>query len=142
MNRNVRLGFRQFFAALSGLLSQPIFLALTIIGNSVICAGALGLYLIEHGRNPKVATLLDALWWAMSTITTVGYGDITPVTAAGKLLGICFMVLGTTLFWGFTAIFAAVLISPEVREMEHEIEDIEKTMHKVEKQLRREGTKG
>ena len=60
-----------------------------------------------------VGTFFDALWWSAATITTVGYGDFYPVTAAGRVAGIVAMVVGISAFGILTARFAAFLSSDE-----------------------------
>lgn len=107
------------------LISHPIFLALTIFGNLLITTGAVGLYLLEQGSNPHIKSLLDTIWWAVATVTTVGYGDITPMTPGGKIIGIILMIVGTALFWSYTALFADALISDELEDFETELRGIE-----------------
>ena len=51
-------------------------------------------YGAEHAVNKDFATYGDALWWAIVTITTVGYGDIVPITTAGRLSGVALMLAG------------------------------------------------
>ncbi len=46
----------------------------------------------EHGVNPEVATFEDSIWFVLQTITTVGYGDIIPVTAVGRVMGVISML--------------------------------------------------
>ncbi|HEX7467749.1 MAG TPA: ion channel [Methanobacterium sp.] len=48
-------------------------------------------YLAEHGVNPEVATYEDSIWFVLQTITTVGYGDIIPITGVGRLMGVISM---------------------------------------------------
>jgi hypothetical protein len=57
---------------------------------------AYGAWLLEHGVNPHIASFGDALYWSFTTVTTVGYGDLTPVTAGGRLLSgaLAFVGLG------------------------------------------------
>jgi voltage-gated potassium channel len=54
----------------------------------------------------------DALWWAVVTITTVGYGDRFPVTALGRLTGVGVMVAGIGIIGALASIFASALIPP------------------------------
>lgn len=96
------------------LIFSHSFLVVTIFGNSVITIFSLIFYWIEKEDNYLVASILDAFWWGFSTATTVGYGDIVPVTAAGKVLGICLMLLGTALFATFTALFAQTILEDEL----------------------------
>jgi voltage-gated potassium channel len=59
----------------------------------------------------NITTFNDALWWAVSTITTVGYGDHYPVTAAGRAIGIVLMIAGVGSFGVVAASAAAWFIS-------------------------------
>jgi len=55
-------------------------------------------YLFEHARNPAFATIGDSLWWAIVTITTVGYGDIVPQSTGGRLVAVLAMVFGIAVY--------------------------------------------
>ncbi len=59
----------------------------------VVIFGSL-MYLIEGPTNPKFASIPDSMYWAVTTMTTVGFGDITPETPAGRALATLIMVLG------------------------------------------------
>jgi voltage-gated potassium channel len=54
------------------------------------------MYFLERGAQPdKFGSIPAAAWWALATLTTVGYGDIVPVTPLGKMLGGVVMLLGS-----------------------------------------------
>jgi voltage-gated potassium channel len=55
---------------------------------------AVGVYVSEVGVNKAIQSPFDALWWGLTTMTTVGYGDVFPVTAEGRLSAAVLMVLG------------------------------------------------
>jgi len=116
--QHFNLGLSLFTKRLWGLMHQPVFIVLTVIGNSLIAIASLLLYHFEKGINPKINTWLDTLWWAVATVTTVGYGDISPVTTFGKIIGIFMMIVGTAIFWCYTALFAGAIMSEEAHEME------------------------
>lgn len=111
IRRHVTLGIELFTVRLKNLLLQPVFIVLTVLGNSLIAIASILLYHFEHGVNPRIDTPLDTVWWAVTTVTTVGYGDISPVTTPGKLIGIFMMIVGTALFWCYTALFASAILS-------------------------------
>ena len=53
------------------------------------------MYNFEHDAQPdKFTNAFDSIWWAMSALTTVGYGDVYPITVAGKVLGIITAIIG------------------------------------------------
>jgi len=67
-----------------------------------------GIYLIEHEVQPEAFGSIPAsMWWAISTLTTVGYGDVTPITPWGKFFGSCITLVGM----GMVALPAGILAS-------------------------------
>ena len=64
----------------------------------------------DVGENGRVHSFFDALWWSTATITTVGYGDIFPITAAGRIVGGFTMLVGISTFAIVTAKVAEVLV--------------------------------
>lgn len=70
----------------------------------------LGGYLLEHGKSSAFETLGDAMWWAFVSMTTVGYGDMVPVTAGGKILAIGVVVLGLAGIAVLTSIITKIFI--------------------------------
>lgn len=91
---------------------------------------------MEYGLNPKIQNYMDALWFSFSTVTTVGYGDITPITTAGRILGILMMLLGTTFFVTFTALFSNAILSTKISIVENEISSEEEKIEELIKLLK------
>ena len=67
-----------------------------VVAVSVMTAGAVVAYYAEHPVNPEFATFGDSLWWAIVTLTTVGYGDIVPETTTGRIAAIMIMLTGVS----------------------------------------------
>ena len=83
----------------------------------VILAGAIGVLLFEKRQYAsEINNFFDALWWALVTITTVGYGDLVPITFWGRIIGIIFILLGFILFSIFTAFIASTFIDIRIKE--------------------------
>ena len=61
-------------------------------------------------------SLIDSIWWSIVTLTTVGYGDFSPVTAGGRLIAVIIMFFGIGLLGMLSATLASVLISKRLRE--------------------------
>lgn len=75
----------------------------------VICS--ILLYAAENGINEAVKSPLDALWWGIVTITTVGYGDVYPVTTEGRIAAAALMLLGIGLFSAITATVTSFMLT-------------------------------
>ncbi|MCB1686127.1 MAG: ion transporter, partial [Pseudomonadales bacterium] len=83
------------------IASFALMLVLLVLASS-------GIYLIEHQVQPdKFGSIPAAMWWAMATLTTVGYGDTIPITALGKFFGGCITLIGV----GMVALPAGILAS-------------------------------
>jgi voltage-gated potassium channel len=66
---------------------------------TILLFSATGIYLIERNVQPeKFGSIPDAAWWAIATLTTVGYGDVSPVTPIGKMFGSIVMLIGLGMF--------------------------------------------
>ena len=71
---------------------------LTLLVILLIFASTI-MYYIENEANPEAfKSIPETMWWGVATLTTVGYGDVYPITALGKLLGALIAVLGVGLF--------------------------------------------
>jgi voltage-gated potassium channel len=82
-------------------------------------AGALAVYQQErHAHGATIRTFGDAVWWACATLTTVGYGDVTPVTAGGRVIAAAVMFLGLALLGAVTGSFSSWLIQVFTRDDE------------------------
>jgi voltage-gated potassium channel len=72
---------------------------LAILASLIIIFGGIGEYLAEHQyQGANITNLGDAFWWAVVTISTVGYGDYYPVTAVGRIIAVIEMVSGIGIF--------------------------------------------
>lgn len=85
-------------------------LALGTAGMVWLTSAAVFTLVEDVGANGRVRSFYDALWWSTATMTTVGYGDVTPITPAGRVAGIVTMVVGISAFAVVTAKIAEVLV--------------------------------
>jgi voltage-gated potassium channel len=93
--------------------------ALGLAGFTWITSAVLFTMVEDVGPHGRVHSFFDALWWSLATITTVGYGDVYPVTAAGRIVGGFTMIMGITTFAIVTAKLAEFLVRSD-REAERD----------------------
>jgi voltage-gated potassium channel len=86
---------------------------LIIVWLAVMVVCSVGYYLAENGVSQWVNSPLDALWWGIVTLSTVGYGDVYPVTPEGKIFASLLMILGIGLFGAITATMASYLVATQ-----------------------------
>lgn len=109
----------RYFVALRILLTvimreKDSFKAVLFILVILIILSASGIYLVENKAQPEhFGSIPKAMWWAVVTLTTVGYGDVTPITTAGKILGAIITILGV----GLAALPAGILASGLANEL-------------------------
>ena len=89
-----------------------LFFFITLI---LIYLSAVGIYYFEHEANPKhFSSIFDSLWWAIITLTTVGYGDAYPITTGGRIFTFFILMIGL----GVIAIPTGILSSALTRSVE------------------------
>jgi len=86
---------------------------LLVYGVGLVIIAATIVASVEGGEGASIQSFPDALWWAVVTITTVGYGDMVPITAAGRAVAFILMLGGIAFFGGVTANLASFLIRGE-----------------------------
>ncbi len=113
-----------------------------------IVTGSVVMYLVESPHpDSQINSMLDAVWWTVATSTTVGYGDIIPVTETGKIIAIFYMFFGI----GILGLSISVLgtsfykkrFEKEEKDISHaqrlildRMNDLEKNQEKLQKDLR------
>jgi len=96
-----------------------ILLSLLIISFLVIVGSGIAIYLIESSHeDSQITNLIDAFWWVSATVTTVGYGDVVPVTELGRIMGIGLMFVGFSILGVFISALGARLIGSKLKKRE------------------------
>jgi voltage-gated potassium channel len=97
--------------------------------------------MVEAERHAPGATIKsggDALWWALTTVTTVGYGDTYPVTTEGRIIAAGLMLVGIALFGSISAIVTSKLILPKETKDHEELRREVRALHGEIRELRDE----
>jgi voltage-gated potassium channel len=108
--------YSQGLASLQRVISRArhALLSVLLAFGIVLLAAASLAYLLERNAQPELfGSIPQALWWAIVTLTTTGYGDVTPITPAGRILAGVVMVAGILVF----ALWAGILASGYAEEL-------------------------
>jgi voltage-gated potassium channel len=121
------LKLTRYFASMRILLvviskEKGSFQAVIFILIIMIVTASSGIYLVEnHAQPEEFESIPKAMWWAVVTLTTVGYGDVTPITNAGKILGAIITILGV----GLAALPAGILATGLANELAQRRDELE-----------------
>ena len=122
------------YAERDAFISALYLLALSILITSCL------MHYAEHALQPdQFGTIPDAMWWSVITITTVGYGDATPISAWGKVIGAFTALSGVftvALLTGIVASAFATRVRTQEIEFTTEVEEVLKDGHVNAKQQR------
>lgn len=95
-----------------------VFVLITVF---VLYVAALGIYFFESPVQPeKYSSVFQSLWWAIATLTTVGYGDVYPLTLGGRMFTFVLLMIGIGLISVPTALIASALTKSSINESEDE----------------------
>jgi voltage-gated potassium channel len=101
--------------------AQSSFLAASLVSLLLLIGASISILQVETAPESNIKTAEDAIWWALTTITTVGYGDRFPVTSEGRLVGGVLMFAGVGLFGILSGFLASWFVRPEVQREENEV---------------------
>jgi voltage-gated potassium channel len=111
--------------------TESAFLAVTLVAMLLVVMASLSILQVENTENSNIRTAEDALWWAMTTVTTVGYGDRYPVTTEGRAVAAVLMCAGVGLFGTFSGFLAAWFMAPEAKREEREIDALREEVRQL-----------
>jgi len=97
----------------------------------VLLVCSVGFFLLEDGVNPEVTTYEDSLWYVIQTITTVGYGDVVPMTQWGRLIGVIAMISAI----GISSLLTAATTSSLMDKLREDREKLAKSSVDFTKKL-------
>jgi voltage-gated potassium channel len=123
--------------------AEGTFLAVSLVSVTLVVIGSVAILHFETDPGSNIKGAEDALWWAVVTLTTVGYGDRFPVTSEGRVLATALMVAGVGLFGTFSGFVASWFLKPaegsspeNVAEMRAEIERLKAQLEEQKSQDR------
>lgn len=108
--------------------------------GSLITSLVLGVVIVPieaRGPSPTIQNLSDGLWWAVQTLTTVGYGDVSPKTDLGRGMGVIMQLLGAVMFGALIALVGSTMSRGQEEfywtRLFERLDKLEERMEKIEK---------
>jgi voltage-gated potassium channel len=105
-------------------MSKEEIVLFLVTASILFYLAGMGIYYFEHKAQPEVfRSMFDGLWWAVTTLTTVGYGDSYPITAGGKLFTFIILIIGLGIIAVPTGMVASALARARKEEDEEQTEN-------------------
>jgi voltage-gated potassium channel len=99
-------------------------LYIVLLSMITVTAGAYTMYVVEHNApGSKITNLGDAVWWAVVTVTTVGYGDVYPVTFEGRVIATAIMIIGIAILGILISTLGAQFIESKIKNQRRKDEN-------------------
>lgn len=115
--------FRRLMQILAASKARAGVASAFVITFLVVAFGSIGVLLAEQTPDANIVTAEDAIWWSMTTVTTVGYGDRYPVTTPGRMIATLLMVCGIGLFGTLSGVAAGVFLGEREHPASHEMQE-------------------
>lgn len=131
---------RSLDAAKDVLTRHKLHYALAVTIGVVVSGAALIEPFERTSADANIKTFPDALWWALTTVTTVGYGDRFPVSAAGRAIAVVLMIIGIALFGLLAGSLASFFVeNREEEKMDPQLGEINHRLARIEAALGLDG---
>lgn len=115
---------RVFAQFLFARRAQSAFLGVALLSLLLVVTSSIAILQFEQPPVSNIASAEDAVWWSITTMTTVGYGDRYPVTTEGRAIAAFLMVCGVGLFGALSGFVASWIMKPEQQQQESEIAEL------------------
>jgi len=129
--------FQAVYAHFRADRARGAFVAVGLMSLTAVLFATIAVYELERNQaGANIHSGSDALWWAFATITTIGYGDYFPVTAAGRVVAVVLVIFGLSFLGTFTAYVASFFLEKaqmkEESEIHHLIREVRLLREKIE----------
>ena len=131
--RGVRIGHRVISLVLQNK-PKSVFAAVLLTTLLLVVFSSLSILIVEEGPEANIKTANDAIWWSVTTITTVGYGDKYPLTMEGRLIAMVLMFSGVGLFGTLSGLVASLFLGSRAEESA-ELKEILARLRAIEEKL-------
>ena len=111
-------------------IARPDFLI--VVSGGLVIISATIVTSLERSSNPELGSFPDALWWAIVTITTVGYGNQEPVTFFGRIVAVILMITGVGFFGAIAANLAAFFVR---KDEDEKIDNLQRDINAINEKL-------
>lgn len=112
--------------------AESAFLAAALLSTLFVISASIAILHLEKSvPGANITTAEDALWWACTTITTVGYGDRYPVTTEGRAVAALLMLAGVGLFGTLAGCVAAWFLSPAEKQQKGDLDEIRSELREL-----------
>ena len=122
--------------------AKGAFLAASLLSLLLIVLGSIAILQFEAVPGANIASADDAVWWAIVTLTTVGYGDRFPITPEGRIVAALLMTAGIGLFGTFSGFVASWFLRPGQRENDVDIAELRAELRAIRELLERQRISG
>jgi voltage-gated potassium channel len=116
--------------------SESTFLASILLALLIVVSCSIAILEFEVPAGGNIASPEDAMWWAVSTMTTVGYGDRYPVSTEGRIVAVFLMAAGVGVFGTVSGLVASWFLSPAVEETDEDVLEVKAMLQELLKERR------
>lgn len=115
------------FLSTEGIKDAAVLAMITVLGGGAAFSA------VEKGPNGETLSVWDGVWWAVTTVTTVGYGDFSPKTSTGRIIALAVMVVGI----GFVAVLTGAAAERLTRARREEADELAGIREQLDEIVRR-----
>ena len=115
--------------------AQSTFLATVLLSLLLVVFCSVAILQFETSADANIRSAEDAMWWAVTTMTTVGYGDTYPKSSEGRIVAVFLMAAGVGVFGMLSGLAATWFLSPAAEDTESDVEQLKAMVADIQRRL-------